>query len=408
MHNPGMIRLSSLTNKTGAPRVRKTGSYKALVVQLLQLLRQLFLIRKDAIIDKVPVLQVQHQLLLFVVRLVVGFVVIVVVCLAGMYPYSPWPYGQSLLQLLQLVDKEPAQKEYTLAHRGKTFPYSLRHYCPHHSLALCSAVLFCSCCAAHGMAMTTYGVMVLHGNSTMKSNRPFAECKSREFDLTSCCQVADAKHRFHFLRNHRVSPTTPSEPLNVQGLHFIQENQEELFARQFVRPFDIGSPAIDGPPVMPEDPYLMVLLIRPRHLLIMSRVQTEEEALPTAISPTADSSGYVLESDPEEDLEEDDDEDLEEDPADYPANRGDDGDDEDESFDDDEYEEAPSAERLGSFVNRRVCCHTTPHPAYHVTPRISIRDKTPISLPHREEVKRLLAMPTPPSSPLSPWSSLLP
>ncbi|GKG35425.1 hypothetical protein Tco_0440579, partial [Tanacetum coccineum] len=62
----------------------------------------------------------------------------------------------------------------------------------------------------------------------------------------------------------------------------------------------------------------------------------EEQPLPAALSPTADSPGYVPESDPKEDLEEDDDEDLEEDPADYPVNRGDDGDDEDESSDDDE------------------------------------------------------------------------
>ncbi|GKA84440.1 reverse transcriptase domain-containing protein [Tanacetum coccineum] len=35
-----------------------------------------------------------------------------------------------------------------------------------------------------------------------------------------------------------------------------------------------------------------------------------------------------------------------------------------------------------------------PHPAYRVTTRISIRDETPISLPPREEVERLLVMPT--------------
>ncbi|GJR60964.1 hypothetical protein Tco_1503126 [Tanacetum coccineum] len=55
-----------------------------------------------------------------------------------------------------------------------------------------------------------------------------------------------------------------------------------------------------------------------------------------------------------------------------------------------------------------VCGTPPPHPAYRVTARISIRDETPISLPPREEVERLLAMPTPPSSPLSPWSSPLP
>ncbi|GKF44899.1 hypothetical protein Tco_0131451, partial [Tanacetum coccineum] len=66
---------------------------------------------------------------------------------------------------------------------------------------------------------------------------------------------------------------------------------------------------------------------------------TEEQPLPAAASPTAQSPYYVPESDPKEDPEEDDDEDPKEDLADYPANRGDDGDDEDEPSDDDEDEE---------------------------------------------------------------------
>ncbi|GKC32557.1 hypothetical protein Tco_1039851 [Tanacetum coccineum] len=62
----------------------------------------------------------------------------------------------------------------------------------------------------------------------------------------------------------------------------------------------------------------------------------EEQPLPVAASPTADSPGYVPESDPEEEPEADDDEDLEEDPADYPLDQ-----------DDDEEEEEPSGdERL--------------------------------------------------------------
>ncbi|GKG16409.1 hypothetical protein Tco_0358732, partial [Tanacetum coccineum] len=65
---------------------------------------------------------------------------------------------------------------------------------------------------------------------------------------------------------------------------------------------------------------------------------TEEQPLPAAASPTADSPGYVIvpESDPEEDPEEDDDEDPEEDPADYPTDGGDNGDDEVETSNDDE------------------------------------------------------------------------
>ncbi|GKG53437.1 hypothetical protein Tco_0552705, partial [Tanacetum coccineum] len=44
--------------------------------------------------------------------------------------------------------------------------------------------------------------------------------------------------------------------------------------------------------------------------------------LPAAVSPTTDSPGYVLESDPEEDPEDDDDEEPEEDLTNYAADRG--------------------------------------------------------------------------------------
>ncbi|GKE21956.1 hypothetical protein Tco_1433468 [Tanacetum coccineum] len=83
--------------------------------------------------------------------------------------------------------------------------------------------------------------------------------------------------------------------------------------------------------------------------------------MPAALSPTADSPGYVLESDPEEDPEEDDDEDPEEDPADYPANGGDDG---DESFDDDEDDDAPSAEETEPFEINESTATPPPHPIY--------------------------------------------
>nr|GEX39586.1 hypothetical protein [Tanacetum cinerariifolium] len=81
----------------------------------------------------------------------------------------------------------------------------------------------------------------------------------------------------------------------------------------------------------------------------------EEQPLPGAASPTAESPGYIPESDPDVDPEEDDDEDPKEDPADYPADHddeeeeeehsGDDADEEDEEQDeddDDEEEEHPT------------------------------------------------------------------
>ncbi|GKF95820.1 hypothetical protein Tco_0288555, partial [Tanacetum coccineum] len=113
----------------------------------------------------------------------------------------------------------------------------------------------------------------------------------------------------------------------------------------------------------------------------------EEQPLPAAVLPTADSLGYVLESD----LEEDDDEDPEEDPADYPADGGDDDDDEDESSDDDEDDDidiegdqeeehlahadstvvalpavdhAPSSEETKPFETDESVATPPPHPAY--------------------------------------------
>ncbi|GJX45090.1 hypothetical protein Tco_0261766 [Tanacetum coccineum] len=126
----------------------------------------------------------------------------------------------------------------------------------------------------------------------------------------------------------------------------------------------------------------------------------EEQPLPVSASPTADSPGYVPESDPEEDPEEDDDKDPEEDPVDYHADEGDDGDDEDESSDDeedddidieeDEEEEehpapfdyivvalttvdhAPSAEETEPFDTDESTATPPPHLAYHVTSRMLI------------------------------------
>ncbi|GKB69930.1 putative reverse transcriptase domain-containing protein [Tanacetum coccineum] len=120
----------------------------------------------------------------------------------------------------------------------------------------------------------------------------------------------------------------------------------------------------------------------------------EEQPLPAANSPTADSPGYVLESDPEEDPEEDDEEDPEEDPSDYPADGGDDAPADSIAVALPDVDQATSAKETEPFETDEPAATPPPHPAYRVTTRISIRDETPISLPPREEVERLLVMPT--------------
>ncbi|GJW44819.1 putative reverse transcriptase domain-containing protein [Tanacetum coccineum] len=189
---------------------------------------------------------------------------------------------------------------------------------------------------------------------------------------------------------------------------------------------DIGSPGVDGPPVMPKDPYAYVVAAFQSPSSPDYVSGPEYPPSPEFVSEPVYPEFIPLEDEillaEEQSLHEEDDEDPEEDPDDYPADGGDDGDDEDESSDDierDEEEEehpapadstvvalpavdqASSIEETGPFESDESAATTPPHPAYRVTARISIRDETPISLPPKEEVERLLAMPyLSPSSPL--------
>ncbi|GJV55788.1 hypothetical protein Tco_1456793 [Tanacetum coccineum] len=192
--------------------------------------------------------------------------------------------------------------------------------------------------------------------------------------------------------------------------------------RTFHEPF-----VYDGPPVMPEDPYAYVVAA--------FQSPPSPDYVPGPEYPSSPDFVPELvypEFMPPED-EEDDDEDPEEDPVDYPADEGDDGDDEDESSDDDEDDDvdieeeeeeeehpapansttvalptvdrAPSAEETEPFETDESATTPPPHLAYRVTARISIRDEPPTPFWSDTEVARLLAIPTPPPSPLSPWSS---
>nr|GFB49858.1 hypothetical protein [Tanacetum cinerariifolium] len=130
------------------------------------------------------------------------------------------------------------------------------------------------------------------------------------------------------------------------------------------------SPGVNGPPVMMKDPYAYVVAafqalppsnyvpgleepeqappspvyipyvpkpVYPKYIPPEDDVfPAEEQPLPAAASPTAESLGYIPEFDPDEDSEEDDDEDQEEDPADYPADH------DDEEDDDEDPEEDPT------------------------------------------------------------------
>ncbi|GJY59750.1 putative reverse transcriptase domain-containing protein [Tanacetum coccineum] len=202
---------------------------------------------------------------------------------------------------------------------------------------------------------------------------------------------------------------------------------------------DIGSPGVDGPPVMPEDPYAYVVAAfqappspdyvsgpeYPPSPDFCSRVCFGGFWFIRVHATRGERSGVQIRRRI-----------IKEDPADYPADGGDDGDDEDESSDDDEDDDvdieedeeeeehpapadsttvalpavdhAPSAEETEPFETDESAATPPPHPAYRVTTRISIRDEPPTPFWSDTEVARLLAIPTPPPSPLSPWSSPLP
>nr|GEW58418.1 hypothetical protein [Tanacetum cinerariifolium] len=122
----------------------------------------------------------------------------------------------------------------------------------------------------------------------------------------------------------------------------------------------------------------------------------KEQLLPVAVSPTAYSPSYITKSDPEEDLKEHD-EDLEEDPADYPTD-----------IYDDEEEEDSSKDDVGNVEEEEHIAPTdsVPPPAYRTTARMYVRAQTPIPFLSKTKVSKILAIPTPPPSPLTSYSLL--
>ncbi|GJR14851.1 hypothetical protein Tco_0797503 [Tanacetum coccineum] len=203
---------------------------------------------------------------------------------------------------------------------------------------------------------------------------------------------------------------------------------------------DIGSPGVDGPSVMPKDPYAYVVAAfqappspdyvpgheepeqapllpefvpEPEYLEFMPLddevFPAEEQPLPVAISPTADSPGYIAGSYPKEDKE-DHEEDPKEDPTDYPTDGGDDDNDDDESSDDDEDDDDDVEEDKDEEEEEEhpALADSVPPLVHRVTTRMSIREQPPTPFWSEAEIARLLAIPSPPPSPLYPLSSPLP
>ncbi|GJR23550.1 putative reverse transcriptase domain-containing protein [Tanacetum coccineum] len=225
----------------------------------------------------------------------------------------------------------------------------------------------------------------------------------READVGACLRTGGGPHRY-------LSLPCPEEPQTPP----VPQDEDER-EPMFIQPHD--------PDYVPEPMYPEYIPLEDEHVF-----SAEEQPLPPVVSPTAESPGYVVESDPEEDPEEYEDDETEDGPVDYPMDGGEDGDDddgdshgddaddededeEDEDEEDEEEEEEHLAPADSAVVVPTVELVSPPEGTEPVTPppstditttgaRITVRLQASISLPPEAEVERLLAMPTPPPSPL--------
>ncbi|GKD37146.1 hypothetical protein Tco_1257353 [Tanacetum coccineum] len=185
-------------------------------------------------------------------------------------------------------------------------------------------------------------------------------------------------------------------------------------------------PGPEHPPSLVEVPYVPEPEY-PEYLVPSDdEAPIEDQPLPADASPVALSRGYMADSDPEEDSEEDhadggDDDDEPSDDDDDDTCNEDEEPFEDEEDDEEEEEHlaladsptapvidhVPSAEDTKAFETDEVAPIHVSSPRQH-TARMSVRPQTLVPLPSEAEVERLLALPIPPPSPLTPLSSPLP
>ncbi|GKA07985.1 hypothetical protein Tco_0687316 [Tanacetum coccineum] len=205
-----------------------------------------------------------------------------------------------------------------------------------------------------------------------------------------------------------VAPPSPDYIPDTEDLHTPPVPQDEDEREpMFIQPHD--------PDYVLEPIYLEYIPLEDKHVF-----PVEEQPLPPFDSPTAESPGYIAESDPEE-YEDDETEDG---PVDYPMDGGDDGDDDDgDSFRDDaddededeEEEEEHPAPADSAVVIPTVEPDSPPEGTKPVIPPPSTDISTlelgslfgfRLSYPfHQRQRLRLLAMPT---LSLSPPISLSP
>nr|GFA43667.1 hypothetical protein [Tanacetum cinerariifolium] len=182
-----------------------------------------------------------------------------------------------------------------------------------------------------------------------------------------------------------VAPPSPDYipgPEEPQTPPVLQDEDER--EPMFIQPHD--------PEYMPEPMYPEYIPLEDEHVL-----PAKEQPLLHVVAPTSKSTRYVTESDLEEDTKEYEYDESEDGPVDYPMDEGDDGDDGDgdssrDDADDEDEDEEEGEEHLASVASAVVIpTDYCPGSGFH-------------TLPPEADIKRLLAMPTPPPSPLTSLS----
>nr|GEY69825.1 reverse transcriptase domain-containing protein [Tanacetum cinerariifolium] len=221
------------------------------------------------------------------------------------------------------------------------------------------------------------------------------------------------------IRKILQSLTLPSTPTLNPGESSgpVPQDEDEREPR-FIQAHD--------PDFVPEPVYPEYIPREDEHVL-----PAEEQPLPPIDSPIAESPGYVAESDPEEDPEYEDDEEQDG-PVDFPMGGGDDGGDddgnssrddaadEDEDMEEEEEDEEEEEEEHIASADSIAVIHVVelvsspkgtepvlPPPFIDITTTgasISVWLLASVSLPSTVDIERLLALPTPPLSPLTSLS----
>nr|GFC86571.1 hypothetical protein [Tanacetum cinerariifolium] len=158
---------------------------------------------------------------------------------------------------------------------------------------------------------------------------------------------------------------------------------------------------IPGPKEPEQTPHSPDYVLGPKHA--NDEIVVENQPYAEDASPIAQSPEYVPESNfevhPEDDDDEDPEEADEEEEEEHPAPA------ESVVVAPTAADQAPSAKETEPFETDKSAATPPPHPAYRMTARISILAPVPMPAWTDSEVVRLLAMSSPPASPLSPWSS---